>query len=189
MNLFTLYSRLPVFLQSALENLQGYIIQKRRFNGNFERELARFENHNPTEVDKVQLKSFIHHAIKSPFWRERFERYGVDVDSPNLLGEIKKLPVLTKDEVRANTDLIKLDVSGDKVIQIGTSGTSGSSVHFSLPVWMESEQSAVCWRYRKWHGIRRDFWLAWFGGRTIVAVEHQKPPLWRVNYPVRQIRF
>src|SRR5690606_5064714 len=144
------------------------------------------ENHNPTEVDNVQLKSFIYHAIKSPFWRERFKRYGVDIDSPNLLDEIKKLPVLTKDEVRENTDLIKLDVLGDKVIQIGTSGTSGSSLKFTQTVSMENKQWAVWWRYRKWHGIRRDFWMAWFGGKTIVAVDQKKPPFWRVNYPMKQ---
>jgi len=189
MSLFSLYSKLPVFLQNAVVNLQGYIIQKRRFNSNFFKELTRFESREASTIDHDQLKVFMHHAKGSSFWYERFKKYNVDIDSSNLVDEIKKLPVLTKEEVRANTDIIKLDVPGDKVIPIGTSGTSGSSLKFTQTVSMENKQWAVWWRYRKRHGIDVDTWMAWFGGKTIVPVDQKKPPFWRINYPMKQLMF
>src|SRR5690606_30967019 len=141
------------------------------FNSNFIQQLARYEKQNSYEVDESQLKLFIHHATKSSFWKERFIKFGVDIDSPRLLDEIHKLPLLKKEEVRANIDAIKLEVPGDKVIPIGTSGTSGSSLKFTQTVSMENKQWAIWWRYRKGLGITLDTWMAWFGGKTIVSVE------------------
>lgn len=189
MSLFSLYSKLPVFLQNAVVNLQGYIIQKRRFNSNFFRELTRFEGRDASTIDYDQLKVFMHHAKRSSFWNDKFKKYDIDIDSPHLVDEIKKLPILTKEEVRANIETIKLDVPGDKVIPIGTSGTSGSSLKFTQTISMENKQWAVWWRYRKRHGIDVDTWMAWFGGKTIVPVDQKKPPFWRINYPMKQLMF
>lgn len=189
MSLFSVYSKLPFFVQNGLVSLQGFFIQKRRFNANFVKELARFESQDPSLVDEVQLRAFMYQAEKSSFWKDKFDEYGVNIKSPNLLVEIKKLPILTKEEVRTNIDAIKLEVPGEKVISIGTSGTSGSSLKFTQTVSMENKQWAVWWRYRKRHGINLDTWMGWFGGKTIVSVDQKKPPFWRTNYPMKQVMF
>lgn len=189
MTLFSLYSKLPVVLQNGVISLQGFLIRQRRFSANFNRELARFEKRDPSEVNLDQLHTFVQHAKNSPFWNRRFRHYGVDLTSTKLLAELCKLPILTKEEVRNNVNDIKLDVPGDKIIPIGTSGTSGSSLRFTQTVSMENKQWAVWWRYRKRHGIEPNTWMAWFGGKTIVAVDQKKPPYWRINYPMKQIMF
>ncbi|MDH4078457.1 MAG: hypothetical protein OEU68_01425 [Nitrospira sp.] len=53
----------------------------------------------------------------------------------------------------------------------------------------EKERWAVWWRYRQWHGISRDMWCGYFGGRSVVPLQQFEPPYWRVNYPGRQILF
>src|SRR5690554_2474124 len=107
MNLFSIYSKLPVFLQELLVNIQGYVIKKRRFGKNFLRELRRFEAQDPTKVDQDQLRNFLKYASRSPYWNEAFESYNVNIESPNLIKEIEKLPILTKDEVRSNINAIQ----------------------------------------------------------------------------------
>jgi phenylacetate-CoA ligase len=78
---------------------------------------------------------------------------------------------------------------GEEAISCHTSGTTGSGLVFPVALSAEREQWAVWWRYRQSHGITRDTWCGYFGGRSIVPLSQKKPPYWRVNKPGRQLMF
>jgi phenylacetate-CoA ligase len=184
-----IYFKLPASFQNILVSLQGYYIQSTRFNKKFLRELEKYENSNPDNVNIHILKEFLINAQNSKFWKDRFTKYNVDVFSEDLIKEIEKLPILTKNEVQENLQNIRVDIKNGRVKIVNTSGTTGTGLIFQSTQLMENKQWAVWWRYRRRHGIQIDMWMGWFGGRTIMDVNDNKPPFWRVNFFGKQIMF
>jgi phenylacetate-CoA ligase len=39
------------------------------------------------------------------------------------------------------------------------------------------------------HGLQPGTWNGWFGGRSIASVKQQRPPFYRINYPMKQLMF
>jgi phenylacetate-CoA ligase len=169
--------------------MQGYFIQKTRFNSNFKNELEKFKTNNPNDVDRLALKEFLTNADKSVFWRKKFSEFKIDLNAKDLILEIKKLPILTKQEVQQNISQFYVHKLKDKIKKVNTSGTTGAGLVFQQTQTMENKQWAVWWRYRNNHGIQFGTWMGWFGGRTIMDVNVKTPPYWRINFPGKQVLF
>jgi len=184
-----LYDKAPVFFQNILVSLRGFQIQKKRFNRNFIKYLEEYEKNNSSRVNENMLRHFLENAQKSTFWKKRFEAYGVNFQAENIIEEIKKLPILTKDEVKKNIATIANPLYKGKKYKAKTSGTTGGGLIFPYSLEMENKQWAVWWRYRRWHGIDLDMWCGWFGGRSIISIKNQSPPYWRINRPGKQVMF
>jgi len=190
MSLSKLYKFSPVLIQNALVSLKGYKIQKSRFNNEFLLFLNHFEYNDPGRLDMNQFYSFVSQANNTPFWKKRFQKFQVDIDAKDLIAEIYKLPILTKQEVRENINsIINPTLPEKKLKKVQTSGTTGSGLIFYQTQSMENAQWAVWWRYRKWHGISPDMWMGWFGGKMIIDRKVDKPPYWRINRPGKQVMF
>lgn len=190
MSLPIYYKKSPVFVQNLLVSLRGWQIQKTRFNKEFYQLLKHFEESDPNEVNEERFGEFIKQANNTPFWNERFRQYEIDIKALNLLEELKKLPVLTKEEVKENVEQIKNSLIAKKDLKkIQTSGTTGSGLVFYQTQLMENAQWAVWWRYRRRLGINLNQWCGWFGGRTIIDINQGKPPYWRINKPGKQVMF
>lgn len=182
----SIYLNSPVCLQNILISLKGYLIRRRRFNKNFYLTLDYYEN-NYSQVDLNRLSLFLKHAMQSPFWSKRFEEYNVDIYSDDLIGELKKMPILTKKEVKDNIHAISIFCPN--TITANTSGTTGSGLSFPYTIEMENRQWAIWWRYRRKLGLSLNDWCGWFGGRTIVNPKCSQPPFWRINRPGKQVLF
>jgi phenylacetate-CoA ligase len=190
MNWEPLYMKSPIFAQSILINLKGWQIKRRRYNSDFDQHLDYFINSNPEQIDLVQLKYFLKESSYTPFWKDRFREFNVNIDYKDcLIDELKKLPLLTKKEVKENYNKIINKNIKENVVLNHTSGTTGSGLVFPQTLSMERKQWAVWWRYRFMHGISFNTWMGWFGGRTIANINQKKPPFWRVNYPMKQLMF
>lgn len=190
MNLENLYLKFPLFFQQLVINIQGYRIAKIRFNKTFHTKLKSFEESSFDTIDKNNLIHFLQEANQTPFWANRFKEFAFKIEKVvTNIDELKKLPILIKNEVKENQELINnLEVS-NKISWNHTSGTTGSGLIFPQTQEMENKQWAVWWRYRKWHGIGLDTWMGWFGGRSIANINQKKPPYWRINYPMKQVMF
>lgn len=196
MDIEQLYSRLPVFLQNAAATAQGYRINRWRYGGDFERVLAEYVERASLpdaalrDYQGRRLAELLDGALQTPFWKERFDRYGINAKSGNPFEEIQKLPVLGKVEARASVGrILNPTIPRHELISRHTSGTTGSGMVFSGTRRSEHETWAVWWRYRLWHGITRDAWCGYFGGRSVVPVSQVRPPFWRTNYAGRQIMY
>jgi phenylacetate-CoA ligase len=194
--IFDIYRRLPILLQHAAVSLQGARIERGRYGSGFREMLKRIRGREYWDVEKLhslqaqRLQTLIESAVHSPFWKEQFEENNVDVSGADPFEELKKLPLLTKETVKSNTeDILSRQYRRSELNDSHTSGTTGSGLQFWKLSRTEQEQFAVWWRYREWHRLNRTTWHGYFGGRQVVKVEQEDPPYWRFNFPGRQVLF
>lgn len=192
----SLYDLSPRVLQNLAISAKGWQLKRRRRGGEFDALLSEALNRmelSPRELQtyrEQRLQRFLEIASESSFWCERFDQYGVNVTSEEPFNELSKLPVLTKQDVKqADRSLKPRSVSSDNLLDCHTSGTTGGGLQFVQTKRALQEQWAIWWRYRRRHGIDRDTWHGYFGGIPIVPLTTNSPPLWRVNYPDRQVMF
>ena len=196
MDLEHLYTRLPIFLQNAAVSMEGFKINRWRYGGNFGKVLADCIERSTLDPETLhayqaaRLTAHFRSAARTPFWNAQFAEHGVDTGAVDPVGELVKLPVLTKTEVRQQVATISnRSFPRRELISRHTSGTTGSGLVFPGTRLSEQETWAVWWRYRLTHGIARDSWCAYFGGRSVVPAKQTAPPFWRTNYPGRQLMF
>jgi phenylacetate-CoA ligase len=190
-----LYLSLPVALQNAIVSMEGRRLVKRRYDATFEEILRNTCKNNLLTRDgllrlqRARLRAIIQSATTTSFWRDRFKKFTIDVNAGDLEFEIGKLPVLTKEEVKNSPGGLVCRNIAEETVLSHTSGTTGSGLVFPVTLTAEREQWAVWWRYRRLHGIDRNNWCGYFGGRSIVPLSQNRPPFWRVNKPGRQLMF
>lgn len=196
MDLESLYARLPLPAQSLLVNIAGWRIKRRRYaragEPIFQEVAARGDMGDDAlrALQAERLRRCLAAASASPFWQARFREHRVDVEGEDPFSELAKLPILDKAQVKANVDRIRSpSIPPQTTVIRHTSGTTGSGLVFPETRECEWETWATWWRYRSWHGLDRETWCGYFGGRSIVPGDQQHPPFWRVNHPGRQLMF
>lgn len=101
------------------------------------------------------LGDILRHAHANvPWYSARFRAHGVRVDSADPIAELKKLPVLTKAEVRENHADFCIPGVAAKSMKFATSGTTGEPlVAYTSPEQWVIEQATI-WRHWKWAGYK-----------------------------------
>ena len=197
MNWESVYAKLPIPFQKITIAIEGWRIKRRRYSVDYHRlcqEVCKRERLSGEELRKYQenrLRKVLKAAQEgSSYYKCLFERCQFDVEAPYLIERLKELPILTKEEVKTHVEeILSCNILRKQLISCHTSGTTGSGMHFYETCETEQERLATWWRYRGWHGINLDTWCAYFGGRSIVPLRHEKPPYWRKNTPGRQLLF
>jgi phenylacetate-CoA ligase len=197
MRLEQIYLRLPISLQNLSCSLEGLRIQQKRYGLGFRRRLQQAEARGRLSQEQVQgirdkrIRDFVAHCGSAvPYYRKQFHELQISPNDIRGLDDLRCLPVLTKSDVQ---DHIPEFVS-EKAAQydcdyVHTSGTTGGGLRFLATHEAIEEQWATWWRYRRWHGIELGTWCAYFGGRSLVPIQHTRPPFWRTNYFGRQLFF
>ena len=89
------------------------------------------------EIEQAQvarLRATITQAAKAPFYQNKFEEMGITADSIKTLEDVRKLPVTTKDDLRAQyPDKMNTVPLKDIVRMHASSGTTGSPtvIHYT----------------------------------------------------------
>ncbi len=187
------YDVLPVWLQNLACSLEGWRIKRRRYGSGYsdlERVVrSQWCSASSENLRNARLKEHLISAAQSPFWAHRFRQYSVDPAGGDPWKELEKLPILMKGEAQEYASNIHNPMVTSPTVVCHTSGTTGAGLVFRETLTAERERWAVWWRYRQSHGIHRDMWCGYFGGRSIVPISQSVPPFWRVNTPGRQILF
>lgn len=191
------YLKLPMPLQNLACCLEGARIQRSRFGESFSRILKEYEARVVLPHEEIiqfrdsRVREFVRHAYETTvFYRKQFDNLGIRPEDIRSLGDLKLLPILTKEVVQENlSEFISDVISQIPHVWVHTSGTTGGGLRFPTTLEAQKEQWATWWRYRKWHGITPDNWSGHFGGRPIVPATQEKPPFWRFNFPGKQILF
>lgn len=182
-----IYSILPYQLQNFVCSVKGYLIKKRRLNKQFHDELDNFmsRKYDP----ETCLREFLENIKDVPYYKDLFAKRNFDIWANDIYTELKKLPILSKNEVKNNLNkFINSNYCG-KIMTAHTGGTTGSGLAFPMSILMENKQWAIWWRYRKRLGLDLNTWCGWFGGKTIIFDKQATKPFWRINKPGRQIMF
>lgn len=187
-----LYGALPVSVQHLVCSAEGLRIQWGRFGREFDRLLHDAEARSAmSAADLVRLRDrffrdFVSDAAAGstfyrtqPAFRSAAEGRAFHAD---------ELPILEKRTVQARASQIaRADVRRAEIAS--TSGSTGMGLRFPVTSQAVRQQWATWWRFRRWHGIGRDEWCGYFGGRPVVPVGRRRAPYWRVNVPGRQVLF
>ena len=85
---------------------------------------------SPEELKALQLQGLqwtVNHAYNgSPFYREKLDRAGLDPKDIRSLGDLKRLPFTTAEDLREGYPFPLLSVPLEKVVRIhASSGTTG----------------------------------------------------------------
>lgn len=192
-----IYLKLPIPLQNLACNIEGYRIKRSRYDSTFMSRLAKANKRTYSSREDLfgyrdaQIRKFIFHCYETvPYYKHLFDERRVKPEYIKGLDDLKILPILTKDEVKANyKDLLSTAVPENKHLISHTSGTTGGGLRFATTLESQQEQWVTWWRYRNWHGIALETWCAYFGGRSLVPLSQKATPFWRINYPGKQIMF
>ena len=194
-DLFNIYKKLPYFLQYIIFNFKAFLIHNRRYKKYFFKNIYKkvlVENKYNKKSSQVSIEKklnfFFLEANNTKYWKEKFFKYKINLNSNNFLNEIKKLPILTKEEVKKNIDNIINNKYLDKSIKQNTSGSTGSGLFFPITNFSESYTWAYWWFYRKKHGIKFNEICAVFAGINIFDINKKKPPFWIYNIFSKQLR-
>ena len=178
-------------------SVAGFKINYQRYDKNFEQMLADYCARGSWSKEALikfrdyRIKSFVRHAyMTTVYYSTLFRKLRIKPDDIQSLEDLAHLPILTKSVVKENYDqFISTAVSSSSVVMAHTSGTTGSGLIFPTTKHALHEQWAVWWRYRMQHGISRQMWCGYFGGRPIVPIKQVRPPYWRINFPAKQIMY
>jgi phenylacetate-coenzyme A ligase PaaK-like adenylate-forming protein len=191
----SVYEHLPVALQNVACTFEGWRLGRVRYKEPYPALEAEYRARSGWSDDRLRefrderLRGFLKHALGSvPYYRAlSAEQRGAIADVRGL-EDLRSLPVLPKEVVRADPARFEAPGTAD-VIVAHTSGTTGAGLRFPTTVQATREQWATWWRFRGWHGIGRDTWCGYFGGRSVVPADVTRPPYWRYNRAGRQILF
>lgn len=106
-----------------------------------------------------QLQSIVQNAVLTlPFWRERFQAAGIDPNGVREIADLAALPILDKQEVRAN---LRQMVAPGTPLSAGD--MTGGSTAAPMPFYRDAEclarRVANEWAFFAWYGRRP--WHRW----------------------------
>lgn len=121
------------------------------------RSLMKTQWYPPGQLEDLQwqrLAALIRHAYENvPYYRRLFEDRHLRPRDFKEIGDLQKLPVLTKEEVRRNVEDLKADNVNELFVQ-RTSGSSGVPLKFYLDPTAIKLAPAFIWRHWTWAGYR-----------------------------------
>ncbi len=101
----------------------------------------------------ARLEALLRNANDSvPYYRDLFRRSGFDPRAMTALADLERLPLLTKADIRANTESLKA-TTATGLTRSNTGGSSGEPLVFFLGKERVSHDVAAKWRATRWWGV------------------------------------
>lgn len=151
MNLYTpLFKNILFpFFEGAIKN-RDTVPQIKMYQNNLSRSTEQLE-----EAQFNRLTSLLHHCQKTvPYYQRLFAGLGIERIEEDIksLADYQKLPILTKDIIRANSeDLISSEHLNHNLIK-STGGSTGAPLRLELNPESEFSRTAVMYRGYGWLG-------------------------------------
>ncbi len=190
-----LYSMMPILFQELMLNGYAGKIHLERFGKKFEellgdwRETEWFSYSDLVELQNVRMRVLIGHAYETvPYYHQMMKERKLSPEDFKTVSDLPKLPTLSREDIRANFErLISCKYKKWQLVKGHTSGTTGSPLQF---YWDKNTcliNNIADWRQKNWAGLKYGDKYAVLLGRTVVPINHKKPPFWRMNYLHNQL--
>lgn len=189
MNIYSFYSQCPIFIQNLLCNLQGWRLEKQRYNKEYFTILERLIESEQWSKEQIisykeeHIYKIIEYAFKHcPYYYKKYTTYGVSPSSFTCINDLYKFPLLTKEDIRKNWKGILSDEYIIKqLIPYHTSGSTGKALDFYWTRHNLQFYWATVWRGRKRFNIHKGDPHLNFTGKLVVPLKQRTPPYWRYN--------
>jgi len=106
---------------------------------------------------EAKLRRLLHHAFDNvPFYREKFEQAGLKSEDIQTIEDLPKLPVVTKEEIRANFPhrVTAGNIDPKRRIPGRTSGSTGRPLEFYTDRISRDKRSAAFAFFNSWAGVK-----------------------------------
>ena len=127
-----LYDNSPIFIQNIMVSASGYLRNRTRYGKvyyEYREFLEKFDKLTLNEKLKFQEEEFIefiNYAFKnSSFYKELYR--DIDIHSIKKMSDIKKLPIVDKEMIRANINQVNT-IERKGAVEGHTGGTTGKSL-------------------------------------------------------------
>ncbi len=91
-------------------------------------------------------------GARVPYYRKLFQELGFEPQAVNSLRDLRRLPVLTKEIIRAHSEALKAD-DAVGLARFNTGGSSGEPLVFQIGRERVSHDVAAKWRATRWWGV------------------------------------
>lgn len=189
------YLHLPGPVQNAAVSLRGLEIYFERYGRDF-KEASRFLEEtqwaSKERIAEIQFRLLLDvisvAAQHVPYYRRVFREHGLSVKSFQSIDDLRKIPILTKADIRSHFSEMVSDQADTRKLKLGhTSGTTGSPLEFYWDKKIISMTNAILWRQRRWGGVRIGDPFVLMTGNVVVPLAQKKPPFWRHNVVQNQL--
>ena len=192
MDLKRLYSLAPHSLKSVLLNAYSGALYLERYGKSFRNISEQLESTRWYSADEIKqyqdskLRELVQHAYKNvPYYHQMFNDLGLRVADIRTVNDLKKLPVLTKADIKTNSSLLlsRVHTENSRGMKFGgTSGTTGSPLRVGWSRHMRIFNNAIDWRQKRWAGIEPGEPIVMLLGQPIIQLDKTKPPFWQEDY-------
>jgi phenylacetate-CoA ligase len=194
MKLKGVYDTMPPSIQNLICSVQGSVLKRQRYNRTFWDHL---EQLNTSQwKDECQITSFKENEIERllntcykyvPYYATSFKLAGVLPKDFKGLEDIQKFPILEKEDIRKDwKQIVNFNYPKKRLVHSHTSGSTGKALDFYLTKDSIPFQWAIWWRFRERYGFHLGDKHLNFTGKLVVPIQQEKPPFWRINYPLNQ---
>jgi phenylacetate-CoA ligase len=192
-----IYGFSPIFVQNILVSLKGWQIHRVRYlsaaHYRMKEILLANEGRALHELKHLQfqeLRSFIEDCYRlSPYYRCKFDALGLHPDDIKRSEDFSLVPVTPKQDLRAHTHEFFTQEIRRGMIDVHTSGTTGSPLTVYFSPEDIGRRYAFLERCRRWAGVHIGQRRASFTGRSIIPERQIRPPFWRYNRPGNHLLF
>lgn len=106
------------------------------------------------EIQWRKLVALLNHAFdKSPFYKKRFNEYGITPNDIKTPEDMVKVPLLTKNDIREQFHEMKVTEGSYKFSLAKTSGSTGQALKFYKDRASSGNGRASMYRGHSWYGV------------------------------------
>ncbi|MEW8027522.1 MAG: hypothetical protein AB2792_11105 [Candidatus Thiodiazotropha sp.] len=195
-----LYDVMPATIQNLAVTGYSIILDKKRYGGEF-REVKHFLEESQwytekqlIEYQEKKLQRLIQYCYEHvDYYRNLMEKLKLRPSDIKTIGDLQKLPVLTKEIIKKNFQSLLSDEYSLETVEKGhTSGTTGSPLEICYSKNLINYNYAMLDRQYSWARVNLQRFgdkVAVIRGNIIVPLNTKKPPFWRYNYYHNQLLF
>jgi phenylacetate-CoA ligase len=188
--------------RSAFFSAKGYLARMVKGGPRFYETLADLERTQwlteaeLRELQERKLRSIVRHAYNTvPYYLEIFKSRGIGPDEIRSIDDLSRLPILTKETLRArHADLVSRSAGMGRLASGWTTGSTGTPINALRDRGSVIFEHAMIWRQKRWAGVDvRDrkvaLWGTIWNNVIIPSTLRPQPPFWRFNAADNQMLF
>jgi len=161
LELLNMYKRVPLGIKSTLKSIYGSVPLKIRLPKSFYKKLAFLEESQWWSLNELEnyqneeLRRLVRHAYENvPYYNNLFRALKLKPQDIKRIEDLKKLPILIKNDVRKYFNQLRaVNFKDSDIITISTGGTTGKP----LQIYYEKNREYLnnepfVWRFFGWGG-------------------------------------
>jgi len=184
-----IYINSPVFVQNMLFTARGglyrFLRQGKVFRSLFDELSATqyLDEQGLKDWQDSKLRLIVGHAYKNvPYYKRLFKKIGILPCDIKSADDLKKLPFLTKEELRKNPDDFTPGHGKNFLVSKNfTSGSSGKPLKLYRDLRSINFENAILWKQKELAGIKFSDRIAVLREELIAPFKNKKPPFWRYS--------